>query len=169
MAHGLQSNGIIEGEVNDTLLLALLTSSMASGLLTLLQTVIYGGSISLKLGRFGPNASALRKLCDELDQLALGLDDSRINAVAMLGQGSSASRAESDQRIFERPLALAWRMAGELGTGNLSQLLTDAYVAHVERLSARVSALAVRDGDVERRTRKLLETTRRNSPRRPRS
>lgn len=169
LAHGLENNGLNKGEVNNTLLLVLLTSSIALGLLTLLQIVIYGGSISLRLGRFGRNASTVRQLCDELDALALGLDDSRINAVALLGQGSAANRAESDQRIFERSLALAWRMADELGSWSLSQGLTDEYEARVERLSALVSALSARDGDIERRTRNLLEATRKPSPRQRRS
>lgn len=115
--------------------------------------------MSTKLGRFGRNSATLRHVRTQLNELALGLDDSRLNAVAMLGSGSAATHAESDQRIFEGALAMAWRMADDLAARSLSERLGEEYVADVEKLELLVKLLSIRDTDVNRRTRSLLDAT----------
>ncbi|GAA1885226.1 hypothetical protein GCM10009715_34310 [Paeniglutamicibacter psychrophenolicus] len=157
LARGLQANGYIEPDVNNDFLYVLLCSSIALGLVALLQIIIYGGAVSLKLGLFGRSAVALRKVREDLDALALGLDDSRLNTVAVLGAGSAATRADADQRIFERALAMAWRMADDLAARPLSQRLGADYVARIEQLAALVSTLGIRDADARRRTRAVLD------------
>lgn len=158
-ARGIQANNQSKPEVNYFWVFVLLSLSIGLGLVVLAMIVSYGGAISTKLGRFGRSAATLVGLRRDLDSLALGLDDSRINAVAMLGRGKSAPSAQSDQRIFESALAMAWRMADDLAAQSLSQRLGAAYVADVEKLQQLVLALGVRDNDVQQRTRKLLDAT----------
>lgn len=154
----VQNNDQVKPTVNPLLLFALRALAVFLGALALTMVGSYGGAVSMALGRFGRNADTLRQLRGQLNNLALGLDDSRINAVAMLGKGPSAPSAESDQRIYESALAMAWRIADDLAARPLSQRLSAAYVADVERLEQLVAALMIREGDVQRRTRKLLDT-----------
>jgi hypothetical protein len=160
LARGLQSNGFPEQETDGALLFWLLTAALTAALLTGARVIHYGGSISARLGRFGRRGDALRRARRQLDRLALGLDDSRLNAVAVLGAGPAATAAEADQRLFERALVMGWREAEDLEALPLSARLSAAYaerVAHLERL---VATLGERDADVERRTRALLDATR---------
>lgn len=158
-ARGLQANDQSKPEVNLFWVFVLLWLSIGLGLVVLAMIVSYGGAISTKLGRLGRSAAALVGVRRDLEALALGLDDSRINAVAMLGRGKAATPAQSDQRIFESALAMAWRMADDLAAQSLSQRLGATYVADVEKLEQLVRALSLRDSDVQLRTRKLLEAT----------
>lgn len=157
LSRGLQGNGYFEPDVNGTLLFWLLTSTFALALITLGQLFIFGRSIMLRLGSFGRNASRVRRVRHDLEALALDLDDSRLNTVAVLGAGPAASSAEADQRIFERALAMAWRMAEELGASPWSQRHGAAYVAQIDKLEGLVARLGIRDADAARRTRELLD------------
>lgn len=159
LARGLQRNGIVETDVNSTLLFWLLTVAFALGATTLIQIFIFGGTISMKLGRFGRGGKLLRQLRRKLDALALGLDESRLNTVLVLGTGPAASSTEADQRIFERSLAVAWRTADDLAARPLAQRLNAAYVSEIQALSELVDRLEIRDSDAQRRTRELLATT----------
>lgn len=160
LARGLQSNGFPGEESGGALLFWLLTAALTLALLTGARVIQYGGNISAGLGRFGRRSDALRRAREQLDRLALGLGDSRLNAVAVLGAGPAATAAEADQRLFERALVMGWREAEGLEALPLSSRLSADYaerVAHLERL---VATLGERDADVERRTRALLEATR---------
>ncbi|WP_218711687.1 DUF5129 domain-containing protein [Arthrobacter sp. BF1] len=156
LALGIQENSYQEPEVNTFWLFVLLALSIGLGTVTLILAISYGGVMSTKLGRFGRNSATLRQVRTQLNELALGLDDSRLNAVAMLGSGSAATSAESDQRIFEGALAMAWRMADDLAARSLSGRLGEEYVADVEKLELLVKMLSIRDTDVNQRTRALL-------------
>ncbi|MCU1518492.1 MAG: hypothetical protein JWQ75_3213, partial [Pseudarthrobacter sp.] len=160
LARGMQSNGFREPEVNGGLVFNLLTAALTLALLTGARAIQYGGSISAGLGRFGRRGDALQRARRQLDRLALGLDDSRLNAIAVLGAGAAATAAEADQRLFERALMMGWREAQDLEALPLSSRLSAGYaerVAHLERL---VATLGERDADVGRRTRALLDATR---------
>lgn len=159
LALGIQDNGYFEPAINSFWLFVLLALSIGLGTVTLILAISYGGVMSTKLGRFGRNSATLRHVRTQLNELALGLDDSRLNAVAMLGSGSAATHAESDQRIFEGALAMAWRMADDLAARSLSERLGEEYVADVEKLELLVKLLSIRDTDVNRRTRSLLDAT----------
>ncbi|MDO5745864.1 MAG: hypothetical protein Q4P23_15525, partial [Micrococcaceae bacterium] len=159
LARGLEGNGYITPDINGKLLFWLLASSMAMALVLLAQILTFGGAVSMKLGRFGRNSAALRRVRKDLDSLALGLDDSRLNTVAVLGSGSASTYAEADQRIFERALAMAWRMADELAARPLAARLGADYVAQIERLGVLVSTLGIRDSDAQRRTDELMQVT----------
>ncbi|MDD0858221.1 hypothetical protein NHF46_11540 [Arthrobacter alpinus] len=159
LALGIQDNGYLQPAVNAFWLFVLLALTIALGSVTLIMAISYGGVMSTKLGRFGRNSATLRHVRTQLNELALGLDDSRLNAVAMLGSGSAATSAESDQRIFEGALAMAWRMADDLAARSLSQRLGEEYVADVKKLELLVKMLSIRDTDVNRRTRALLDAT----------
>ncbi|WP_146111828.1 hypothetical protein [Arthrobacter sp. MYb227] len=125
------------------------------------QVLRYGGSMSMRLGRFGKGAARLRTARTELEALAIGLDDSRLNAVLVAQQGALPQAAEADQRLFESALALAWRMAEELASRPLNQRLGGDYLLQIERLEYLVSVLAVRDTDIAGRARLLLAAMRR--------
>ena len=157
LARGLQGNGFTKQPVNEPLLYWLLTLTFALALIAITQVFMYGGTISMRLGRFGRNAGTLRRLRRELDDLALGLDDSRLNTVAVLGAGSAATSAEADQRIFERALAVAWRMSDDLAARPLSQRLGTDYLLQIDRLESLVDKLGIRDAEAQRRTRELLD------------
>lgn len=159
LARGLQGNGFISPDINGRLLFWLLASSIAMALVVLVQIFIYGGAVSMKLGRFGRNSAALRRVQKGLDSLALGLDESRLNTVAVLGSGSASTNAEADQRIFERALAMAWRMTDDLAARPLSARLGADYVAEIEKLTVLVSTLGIRDAEAQRRTEELMEAT----------
>ncbi len=159
LSRGLQGNGFIAPDINGRLLFWLLASSIALALVVLVQIFIYGGAVSMKLGRFGRNSSALRRVRKDLDALTLGLDESRLNTVAVLGPGLASTNAEADQRIFERALAVAWRMADDLAARPLSQRLVANYVSEIEKLAVLVSTLGIRDSDAQRRTDELMEAT----------
>lgn len=160
LARGLQSNGFPDQNISGALLFWLLTVTLTLGLLTSAQVVRFGGTISAGLGRFGRGGAGLRRARAELDQLALGLDDSRLDTVAVLGAGAASTSAEADQRLFERALVMAWREADDLAALPLSARLTQHYLDRVTRLQRLVATLGKRDADVHRRTAALLEATR---------
>ncbi|MGP5229040.1 DUF5129 domain-containing protein [Arthrobacter rhombi] len=160
LARGLQANGFRDQNVSGALLFWLLTVTLTLGLLTAAQVVRFGGLISARLGRFGRGGAALRRARADLDQLALGLDDSRLNTVAVLGAGAASSSAEADQRLFERALVMAWREAADLAALPLAARLSQHYVDRVTRLQRLVATLGGRDADVHRRTEALMEATR---------
>ncbi|MCV9993515.1 DUF5129 domain-containing protein [Paeniglutamicibacter sp. ZC-3] len=160
LSRGLQTNGYVKPDINEPLLYWLLASTFALALLTFAQLLVFAGSMSMRLGAFGRNASRLRRIRRDLQDLALRLDDSRLNTVAVLGAGSSTDGAEAGQRIFERALAMAWRMADGLDARPLSQRLGADYPRQIDQLENLVSTLGIRDADAARRTRELLEASR---------
>lgn len=99
-------------------------------------------------------------------ELALALDDTRLNTAVMLGTAPKNMSAESDQRIFESALAMAWRLADDLQERPLSQRLDPGYVAEVAKLKQSVQTLVLRNTDVHRRTQSLLDAARGRNPKR---
>lgn len=160
LSRGLASNANVKPEINGFWLFTLLTLSIALSITTVALAINFGGSISLKLGRFGRNAKTLRQTRSDLEALSLGLDDARLNTIAVLGPNTGNRLAESAQRIYESSLAMAWRIANDLQSRPLSGRLNSGYVADVEQLAALVKALSIQDTDVQRRTRELLASAR---------
>jgi len=160
LARGMRLDRYRDAEVNGALLFWMLTLAFASGALALVQAVRYGGALTASLGRFGRGSRELRAAKARLDALMVGLDESRLNAVAVLGRGPAASAAEADQRLHERALVMAWREAGELAALPLSGRLGAPYAARVRHLRRLVATLQVRDGDMGGRARELLAATR---------
>ncbi len=124
------------------------------------QVLRYAGSMSMRLGRFGKDAARLRTVRKDLEALTMGLDDSRLNAVLMFDRGSAPLAADSDQRLFESALAVAWRMAEELASRPLAQRLGPDYTDQIRRFEYLVSVLSVRDTDVAWRAQALLDAER---------
>ncbi len=124
------------------------------------QVLRYGGSMSMRLGRFGRDAARLRTVRRDLETLTLGLDDSRLNAVFLFDRGSAPLAADGDQRLFESALAVAWRMAEELASLPLAQRLGPDYTDQIQRFEYLVSVLSVRDADVAWRAQALLDAER---------
>ncbi|MEE1621666.1 DUF5129 domain-containing protein [Zafaria sp. Z1313] len=160
LARGLQANGYRDADVDFWALYWLVAAALALGLVGVGQAVRYGGAMSASLGRFGRGGAGLRRAREELERLALGLDDSRLNAVAVLGAGAAGTAAEADQRLFERALVMAWREAEELAALPLAGRLGPRYERRVEHLQGLAAVLGERDADVERRTRRLLAAAR---------
>lgn len=124
------------------------------------QVLRYGGSMSMRLGRFGRDAAKLRTIQRDLEALTMGLDDSRLNAVFLGDQGAAPLAADGDQRLFESALAVAWRMADELASRPLARRLGPDYRDQIRRLEYLVSVLSVRDADVAWRAQALLDADR---------
>lgn len=155
LGRGLQINND-NPAVSGRAKLLLLTVVIALSLTLLALALIYGSAMSARLGRFGVKSAQHRLAGQELDRLLLGLDETRINAIAILGAGPAANSAETGQRIFEGALAVACRMRDSLAAASLARRLTADYAAHVTRFADLVSVLTSADTDVERRSQKLL-------------
>ncbi|MFY9677082.1 hypothetical protein, partial [Glutamicibacter protophormiae] len=114
------------------------------------------------LGRFGRGTATLRAAKKKLERLLLGLDDSQINAVAVLGaSGSGSGRADdAGQRLFERALAMALREERELDATPLNERLRREFSARVAHLEHLADVLSERDADVARRAQALVSATR---------
>lgn len=160
LARGLQSNGFRNGDVGFGLLFWLLSTTFTLAMLTAAKVAQYGGTISAGLGRFGRGGAGLRTARRRLEALAMGLDDSRLDAVAVLGAGAAGPGAEADQRLFERGLVMAWREADDLAALPLASRLSAGYAERVAHLQRLVAVLGERDADVQRRTKALLDATR---------
>lgn len=160
MAKAQQWNGYTWQIRDSDPLLLLLFPIMGIVLFIGYQVLRYGGSMSMRLGRFGRDAARLRTVRRDLETLTMGLDDSRLNAVFMADQGSAPLAADGDQRLFESALAVAWRMAEELASRPLAQRLGPDYRDQIRRLEYLVSVLSVRDMDVAGRAQALLDADR---------
>lgn len=161
LSKGLEENSYKEPDFSVDALFWFLFPAFMLILIIGYQILRYGGSMSMRLGRFGKGAARLRRARTNLEELAIGLDDSRLNAVLMAQQGTVPKAADADQRLFESALALAWRMAEELAARPLNQRLGADYLRHIDRLEYLVSVLSVRDADVASRARLLLDAMRR--------
>ncbi|GAB3192898.1 hypothetical protein [Nesterenkonia suensis] len=104
----------------------------------------------------------LAGLRSRIDELALGLDLSRLDMVAVLGGDSpTAGRAEeADQRLHEAALVTAWREVQALERLPRREQRGEDWesrVVHVEKL---IDTLAARETDVTTRAEELLRTQR---------
>lgn len=102
----------------------------------------------------------LRALREKLNALALGLDLSRLDAVAVLGgaDGHHGDAAEADQQLYETVLFTAWREVQTLEVLPRREQRGPDWVARVERLRATIDALAVRDATVSERALALVRS-----------
>lgn len=85
MVRSLQRNAMAETDVDSTLLFWLISIAFALGATTLVKIISFGGSVSMKLSRLGPGGAQLRALRRRFEALALGLDDSRLTMLTLLG------------------------------------------------------------------------------------
>ncbi|MGQ7786128.1 hypothetical protein [Nesterenkonia sp. K-15-9-6] len=130
------------------------------------QTLLMIGVAVAEAGRRGIGTRRVRRqlagLRSRLDELALGLDLSRLDMVAVLGGDSpTAGRAEeADQRLHEAALATAWREVQALERLPRREQRGEDWesrVVHVEKL---IDTLAARETDVAVRAEDLLRTQR---------
>ncbi|MBP2414420.1 hypothetical protein JOF48_003219 [Arthrobacter stackebrandtii] len=159
LARGLQNNGLQEPRIGSGLKFWLLTLAVSLSALLLVLVIYYGSLMSTQLGRFGRSSANLRAANRTLEKLMLGLDESRLNAVMLLGAGPAANSAETGQRIFEGALAMAWRLRDSLSATPLAQRLSADYAAQVSKLADLATALATSDNDVQRQSRRLLDAS----------
>ncbi|MGO3256945.1 DUF5129 domain-containing protein [Glutamicibacter ardleyensis] len=158
--NALARNGYEPVNFSGAALFWMLTFLFCLTVLNLVLVVRYLLSTATRLGRFGRGARALAKAREQLEVLMLGLEDSQINAVAVLGAATHGRADEAGQRLFERALVMAWHEAQELSQLPLGERLGQSFarrVAHLERLVAR---LGERDQDVTHRANVLVAATR---------
>lgn len=106
----------------------------------------------------------LGQIRSQLNELALGLDLSRLNMVAVLG-GDSASQGraeESDQRLFESTLATAWRQVQSLERAPRREQRGTPWHTSLHDLQHLVANLSSRDLRTADRASDLLRTQRNN-------
>ncbi|WP_313810867.1 hypothetical protein [Glutamicibacter sp.] len=112
------------------------------------------------LGRFGRGTAELRAVKKKLERLLIGLDDSQINAVAVLGAAENGRADDAGQRLFERALAMALSEQRELDSAPLSERMRREFSARVAHLDHLTDVLSERDADVARRAKALITATR---------
>ncbi|ALG30132.1 hypothetical protein AOZ07_14865 [Glutamicibacter halophytocola] len=156
----LKRAGYEEPDYNATLLFWILTFMFFFTVLNLIQLVQYLLGATSRFNRFSRGSRSLQQARRRLERLALGLDDSQINAVAVLGASESGHADEAGQRLFERALMMAWREAEELSTMSLSERLGSGYAARADHLQRLVALLDERDADVAKRARDLVLASR---------
>ncbi|PNL16779.1 hypothetical protein [Micrococcus sp. FDAARGOS_333] len=156
------------GDVSSTTTHVLLTASILGGLVALLMVLdaLTGQAAGVRgLGSLGRGARRLRGVMRRLETLMLGLDRSRIDAVAVLGAGPAGTPAEAGQRLYERELVAAWREAQVLAeTSLVERARAGDFGARVARLERTVAVLEARDEDVSERVEDVLERSLRHAP-----
>lgn len=102
----------------------------------------------------------LRGLRDKLNKLALGLDLSRLDAVAVLGEvdGHDGQSAEADQQLYEMMLFTAWREVQELELLPRRAQRGPEWRRRVERMGKVIDALAERDAGTADRALALVRS-----------
>lgn len=115
------------------------------------------------IGQWTGARSARRQLAavrDRLNGLAMGLDLSRIDMVAVLGgeRGSLGDAAEADQRLYEAALVTAWREAQLLESLPRRQQRGPEWAARVAHVDRLVQTLSEREADVAQRALELVRS-----------
>ncbi|XKH52834.1 FUSC family protein [Citricoccus nitrophenolicus] len=129
-------------------------------------TVIMLGLAVVEAGRRRVGTAAVRRqlagLRTDLEQLALGLDLSRLDMVAVLGLDSATGgRAEqAAQRLYESALVTAWREVDALERLPRREQRGEAWEARVSHVRRLVTTLANQQADVARRADALLRSQR---------
>ena len=156
VSRGVQAIGTYDPEVDTATL---------GWVLTLAGTVVLIGAgalaetlagASLGLRGHGRTGRALRAARGRLEELMVGLDESRLSAVAVLGAGPAGSPEEAGQRLYESALVAAWREAEELAGLPWARQRSASVVARAESLEHRVEDLARQDEDVKARAERFL-------------
>lgn len=102
----------------------------------------------------------LRALRQKLNALALGLDLSRLDAVAVLGDtdGHRGKAAEADQQLYETLLFTAWREVQALEELPRREQRGQEWTTRVERMRTVIDALAEREAAVSERALTLIRS-----------
>ncbi len=129
------------------------TLAVWSGLQTVL---VLGGAFLEAVRSWQASAAARRRLAgirSKLEKLALGLDLSRLDMVAVLGagKGEQGDAAQAEQRLYETALVTAWRQASALESQPRRLQRGPEWEAQVEGLRQLVTTLAEHDTDVSER------------------
>ncbi|GAA1126908.1 hypothetical protein [Citricoccus alkalitolerans] len=133
-----------------------------TGILTIIMLSLAG----VEAGRRRMGTAAVRRqlagLRTDLEQLALGLDLSRLDMVAVLGLDSATGgRAEqAGQRLYESALVTAWREVDALERLPRREQRGEAWEARVRHARRLVTTLATQQADVARRADELLRSQR---------
>ncbi|GAA1803217.1 hypothetical protein GCM10009771_01920 [Nesterenkonia flava] len=138
------------------------------------QTFLLIGAAVLDTVRRRRGTRQARELLSELrgrlEQLALGLDLSRLDMVAVLGSRSisdgpasagtaTEGRAEqADQRLYETALVTAWRELDDLELTPRPQQRGEQWTQRVQHAAQLIDTLSVRDVSVRDRAAQLLRT-----------
>ncbi len=104
----------------------------------------------------GETASTLARTRRKIQDLMLGLDEQRIDAVAVLGRGSHGPAQESDQRVYEEALAGVWRVSEDMHHMPAVDRRRRVGRRRVERLELGVEELEARGIDVKARAARAL-------------
>lgn len=151
----------------ETLTKRLLTFGILAGAAALLMVLdaLTGQSAGLRwIGGVSRGGRRLRDVMRRLEKLMLGLDRSRIDAVAVLGAGPAGSPAEAGQRLYERELVAAWREGQVLAeTSLVERARAGGFGARVARLERTVAVLEAREEDVAERAEDVLERSLRHA------
>lgn len=162
LGRAMEYNHLTMDNVSPTAVFWAVAVSAWTGLLT----VIMLGLAAVEAARRRVGTIAVRRrlagLQQELNQLALGLDLSRLDLVAVLGLDSATGgRAEeSEQRLYEMGLVTAWREVDALGRLPRREQRGQAWEARVLRVRTLVDTLTSRETSVSRRAEDLLHTQR---------
>ncbi|UQN14754.1 hypothetical protein [Gulosibacter sp. ACHW.36C] len=130
-----------------------------------LQTVLVLGGIALEAVRSRRAGAAARAqlsgIRSRLEQLALGLDLSRLDMVAVLGAGTGekGDAAQADQRLYETALVTAWRQAQALESLPPKQQRGPEWEAQVADLDRLVSTLADQSEEVSERALEVIRAS----------
>ena len=116
--------------------------------------------LSAGAGRSTQGGADLRTAMAELEKLMLGLDESRLSAVAVLGAGPVGSPREAEQRVYERALVAAWREAEAIESLTVCERMRPATTARIEELQAAVRQISARESLVQDRAEALLRSAR---------
>lgn len=153
--NNLRAAGLSGGALFWTVALATWTGAQALAMI--------GWSIAQLILRNAGSRRARRELQalrEKLNALALGLDLSRLDAVAVLGStdGHRGKAAEADQQLYETVLFTAWREVQALEALPRREQRGPAWLARVERMRTTIEALTERDAAVSDRALTLVRS-----------
>lgn len=152
-------------DVEPAVLTTVLTLGFAAALLTLalaLESLATTAAGLRGLGSLTSSGRRLQAITRRLEALMLGLDDSRLDAVAVLGRGPAGTAKEAGQRLYERELVAAWREAKALAGTSVVERLRGGMADRLDALEAAASVLEGREADVAERAADVLERARRH-------
>ena len=152
--------GYEKPDYNVSLLYWMLEFMLFFSVLNLVQVVQYLLGATSRFSRFSRGSRSVQRSRRKLEQLALGLEETQINAVAVLGAISSGRADEAGQRLFERALMMAWREAEELSTILWASGCRRAMNGEPRIWRSWWNLLGERDADVARRAKALVVASR---------